>query len=82
MRKREYLEELRRSKAILASLASDHLLGLKMIDGYWRCDYCGCLSFKCESGGALRKGSWQVCHHAGCRIWDAHFFLANPEVGD
>ena len=71
---------LDRAKAILEALASDPFLGLREDDGYWRCNYCGRSSFKC--GEMLEESSWYVCHHAGCRIWDAHFFLANPEVGD
>ena len=72
---------LDRAKAILRVIVRDPFLGLREDDGYWRCSYCGKLSFKCGEV-MLGKESWHMCHHAGCRIWDAHFFLANPEVGD
>ena len=71
---------LDRAKAILRALANDPFLGLREDNGYWRCDYCGKVLFKC--GELFGENSWHVGHHAGCRVWDAHFFLANPGVGD
>jgi len=73
---REHLEKLRIAKAILGALAEDRELGLRVVDGYWRCRYCGRGSYVGNiPSEQWDEGWWYQCHHAGCRVWDIHMFL-------